>query len=252
MHPLHAPERREPPRMHASDADLTAARERLAARMGRRLPRTPEEEEAAERAANAAIDAMRPRYEHRQRAYDAYRAKARTRRPRLDRPAPPSSRQYSPAMATTAVRDERLVMGARVCLQLICALIGRAASRLITKAYLAKKLGCHVRTIQRYLSYAREFGYITTVAVFDATGRQIGQRIAITDKLRTYWQVAKSLVGLGQPAEAPNRTGSVQAGETETSSNKILRESEENQPHACKEDRTASARFSDRARPPSR
>src|SRR5512135_2471561 len=130
-------------------------------------------------------------------------------------------------MATTAVRDQRLVMGARACLQLIRALVGRAASRLITKAVLARALGVSIRTIQRYLSEARTLGYITTMAVFDAAGRQIGQRISITDKLRPFWDVAKSLIGLGSPAEA-----SAKAGETGSSSNKVLKESTNNQPHA--------------------
>src|SRR5512144_1722084 len=205
MHSMHVPQGREPFRLHASDADFAAARASLAARMGRRRPETPDEEEAAERAARAAIEAMQPRSERRQRALDAYRAKARTRRPRMDRPAPKDSRQYAPAMATTAVRDQRLVMGARACLQLIRALIGRAASRLITKAVLARALGVSIRTIQRYLSAARALGYITTMAVFDAAGRQIGQRISITEKLRPYWEAAKSLIGLNSSAEArPN------------------------------------------------
>src|SRR5512143_3902922 len=223
MHSTHVPQGREPacagrpPRFQATEEVFAAARAALAARHGRRLPETPEEEEAAERAARAAIDGMQPRCERRQRALDAYRAKARTRRPRMDRPPPKDSRQYAPAMATTAVRDERLVMGARACLQLIRALIGRAASRLITKAVLARALGVSIRTIQRYLSAARALGYITTRAVFDATGRQIGQRISITEKLRPYWDAAKSLMGLG---------------ETDVSSNKVLSESGSNQPLA--------------------
>src|SRR5512143_3766500 len=243
MHSMHVPQGREPaclpeqtgagrhPRFQASDAEFAAARAALAGRLGRRLPQTQEEEEAAERAARAAIDGMQARCERRQRALDAYRAKARTRRPRRDRPAPKDSRQYAPAMATTAVRDGRLVMGARACLQLIRALIGRAASRLITKAVLARTLGVSMRTIQRYLSAARTLGYITTMAVFDATGRQIGQRISITEKLRPYWEAAKSSMGLG---------------ETGVSSNKVLKESTNNQPHACREDVARSARSSER------
>lgn len=191
MHTTTAPafSGREQSRFHASEAEFTALRARAYARAhpGCPVPQTEAEWAAAEAATQGAIDALRPRSERQQRALDAYVERRRTPNRRRLRPAPEPTRQYARNLAMDPVQDERLCSGAVRTLLQIRAAAGREGKRVITKAYLARKLRCSTRTVQRHISALREYDYISTEPVLAASGRQTGQRITVTHRARAFW-----------------------------------------------------------------
>jgi hypothetical protein len=82
-------------------------------------------------------------------------------------------------MLTTAARDQRLSSGTARFLQIVVAEIGNDGSRMISRARFAKLMGKCTRTIQRYLSELKRFGYMLAEAVHGRSGLQIGQRLTL-------------------------------------------------------------------------
>lgn len=124
----------------------------------------------------------------RQRARRAYDENARTRDPRESRPEPAPSRQYVQGLDTTAMRDDRLSMGAKACLAVIVAEIGNHASRVLSKGYLAKRLSRSARTVQRYLAQLRRHGYLAPLeTIRSRAGWTTGQRVRVMPRVRPFW-----------------------------------------------------------------
>ena len=220
-------------RLHASAAESAAMQDRFLRRMGHTTPCSEEEAAQVDPATLADYEARRQREARRQvrpfrhqAAHPANRiigGPAGTLGSRVSRPAPRPSRQYAQATSTEPIRDQRLSSGASRCLVLLRARLGRTASGVISKASLAKELGCHPRSVQRYFAALRTLGYITTSAVTNGRGRQTGQRITLAAKVLPYWD---RTAGPGhQRLPSAGRRG-LPPGETDPAPEKISYESE--------------------------
>lgn len=116
-----------------------------------------------------------------------------TARPRMVRPEPNASRQYSGHMATTAARDDRLTPNAKAFLQVLRARCGKGRSTEITKGTMGAVMARSARTIRRYLGDLERLGYITTEIRCTTRGLHIGLLVTITDKVTPFFEEAKDL-----------------------------------------------------------
>jgi hypothetical protein len=120
--------------------------------------------------------------------------------PRTQRVEPRRSRQYTQRMATTAVRDQRLTMGARNLATLISAVTGKGISAATTRGYLAAQLGVTVRSIARYLVELRAYGYIVTDHVNAPNGKTLSLHVEVCEPLLPYQWTQPLLVMEGVTA----------------------------------------------------
>ena len=111
--------------------------------------------------------------------------------PRQNRPAPLRSRQYTGAMSTTVLRDQRLTPGARVLAGLLVALAGREGYADLTRGYLAAQLGVSSRTVARQLAELRRYRYVATAHLIGDLGQTMGLRVGLLDPLLPYWEAAE-------------------------------------------------------------
>src|SRR3954466_5558769 len=111
--------------------------------------------------------------------------------PRQSRPAPLRSRQYTGAMSTTVLRDQRLTPGARVLAGLLVALAGREGYADLTRGYLAAQLGVSSRTVARQLAELRRYCYVATTHLIGDLGQTTGLRVGLLDLLLPYWEAAE-------------------------------------------------------------
>lgn len=158
-----------------------------------------------------------------QRAKDAQSGGQRKRHSRANRPPPPPSRLYAPAISCDAARDERLSSGAVRCLQLIQA-VQRGRKPRISKSWLAMQLHVHVRTVQRYLSQLRETHYIETDPIFNSAGWMIGQIVRVTKSVLPYFfRKRKEICGkLGETKLSPKQIPSGSVTTSKSSPDKIF------------------------------
>lgn len=113
--------------------------------------------------------------------------------PRSLRPSPNKSRQYTPAMATTAARDDRLTPNAKAFLQVLRARCGKGRETTITKGTAANIMARSTRTICRYLNDLVRWGYIETRIRTNRNGMHIGLTISVTDLAAPFYESAKGL-----------------------------------------------------------
>ena len=111
--------------------------------------------------------------------------------PRQSRPAPLRSRQYTGAMSTTVLRDQRLTPGARVLAGLLVALAGREGYADLTRGYLAAQLGVSSRTVARQLAELRRYCYVATTHLIGDLGQTTGLRVGLLDPLLPFWEAAE-------------------------------------------------------------
>lgn len=127
-------------------------------------------------------------------------------RPRHSRPAPAASRQYSPPIATTAMRDDRLTPGARALLVVLRARCGKGRVTDMAKGTLAAIMSRSTRTIARYLRDLERFGYVVTETRRTARGFHTGLVISLTDAVLPFWSEAQGLARwLGEASAASFR-----------------------------------------------
>lgn len=114
-------------------------------------------------------------------------------RPRHTRPSPNDSRQYAPAMATTAARDDRLTPNAKAFLQVLRARCGKGSETIITKGTAANIMARSTRTIRRYLDDLVRYGYVTTEIRTNRNGMHIGLVVKMTELAAPFFESAKGL-----------------------------------------------------------
>ncbi|WP_244498267.1 helix-turn-helix domain-containing protein [Aureimonas ureilytica] len=114
-------------------------------------------------------------------------------RPRSTRPTPNESRQYAPAMATTAARDDRLTPNAKAFLQVLRARCGKSRETIITKGTAANIMARSTRTIRRYLDDLIRYGYIQSEIRTNRNGMHIGLVITVTELAVPFFESAKGL-----------------------------------------------------------
>jgi hypothetical protein len=119
--------------------------------------------------------------------------------PRQNRPAPLRSPQYTGAMSTTVLRDQRLTPGARVLAGLLVALAGREGYADLTRGFLAAQLGVSSRTVARQLAELRRYCYVVTTHLIGDLGQTTGLRVGLLDPLLPFWEAAGEGV-TGAPA----------------------------------------------------
>ncbi|MBP0617680.1 helix-turn-helix domain-containing protein [Jiella sp. KSK16Y-1] len=124
-------------------------------------------------------------------------------RPRALRPAPRASRQYANAIATTAMRDDRLTPGAKALLVVLRARCGKGRVTAAAKATLAATMHRSSRTIRRYLIDLERFGYIASRIRKTARGFHTGLVITLTDKVLPFFADHSGLAAW--LSEAPER-----------------------------------------------
>lgn len=115
---------------------------------------------------------------------------------------PRPTRQYVNPMATEAMRDPRLCMGARALLVLLRARCGKGNVTDATKYALAIQMGRSVRTIQRYVVDLVRFGYVKTAIRTNYKGMFTGLRVWLTERVAPFWTKHEELaVWLSQASE---------------------------------------------------
>ena len=114
-------------------------------------------------------------------------------RPRHKRPAPNGSRQYSPNMATTAARDDRLTPNAKAFLQVLRARCGKGRETTITKGTMGAVMARSPRTIRRYLVDLVRFGYIELETRRNGRGMHLGLVVRITAAVAPFYEDLKGL-----------------------------------------------------------
>lgn len=119
--------------------------------------------------------------------------KPKESRPRSTRPTPNESRQYAPAMATTAARDDRLTPNAKAFLQVLRARCGKGRETTITKGTAANIMARSTRTIRRYLDDLIRYGYIQSEIRTNRNGMHIGLAITVTELAAPFFESAKGL-----------------------------------------------------------
>lgn len=105
--------------------------------------------------------------------------------------APIPSDQYTPNMATTAARDDRLTPNAKALLQIIHARCATEGITETTKATLANVMNRSTRTIQRYIADLVQFGYLTTHIKRNARGLYIGLVMRVTERTKPFYASLK-------------------------------------------------------------
>ncbi|MFC0194766.1 helix-turn-helix domain-containing protein [Aureimonas pseudogalii] len=113
--------------------------------------------------------------------------------PRSLRPSPNESRQYAPAMATTAARDDRLTPNAKAFLQVLRARCGKGRETTITTGTAGNIMARSTRTIRRYLTDLVRWGYIETKVRTNRNGMHIGLTIIVTELAAPFFESAKGL-----------------------------------------------------------
>jgi hypothetical protein len=105
--------------------------------------------------------------------------------------APIPSDQYTPNMATTAARDDRLTPNAKAFLQLIHARCASDGITETTKATVANIMNRSTRTIQRYIADLVQFGYLTTHIKRNARGLYVGLVMKVTERTKPFYASLK-------------------------------------------------------------
>ena len=110
--------------------------------------------------------------------------------------SPIPSDQYTPNMATTAARDERLTPNAKALLQIIHARCATEGITETTKATLANIMSRSTRTIQRYIADLVQFGYLVTHTKQNARGLYVGLVIRTTEITKPFYADIKRTASL--------------------------------------------------------
>lgn len=163
-----------------------------------RAERTGQQKTAADRAAASWQPLQRPIGTRRQIP------------PRWGREAPIPSDQYSPNMATTAARDNRLTPQAKALLQVLHARCVANGSTETTKGTLANIMGRCERTIQRYIADLVRFGYIETKTRRNGRGLYNGLVIVVTGLVKPCYEALRHTAKLITPilmASSPESLG---------------------------------------------
>lgn len=136
-------------------------------------------------------------------------------------PEPRESRQYANHMTTTAARDTRLTPQAKALLQIIRARCGNGLETATTKETLAKTIGRHARSIQRYIRELVAFGYIETQTRKNSIGAHTGMIVRLCEKVLPFWKDFRALgVWLQEQAGDPKKRQLLDfKGETDLSPN---------------------------------
>lgn len=172
--------------------------------------------------------------------------KPKETRPLAQRPSPNDSRQYTPAMATTAARDDRLTPNAKALLQVLRARCGKTRETTITTGTAGNIMSRSTRTIRRYLTQLVRWGYVETKVRMNRNGMHIGLTIIVTDLVAPFYESAKGLARwlAEMPSAALRPFTSVVAGKQ----GRTLMSSKNQTPISSLMEKADTSRFASRGR----